>query len=372
MGHAQAVQIRDMNTANVMVVGRSEKSLQEALKTAFNQVLVKMSGNTSVGTVPAVLNAQSRIKSLVISYSYSAQKNVSGNSELILHVVFDPAGLKHVLKSAGQAIWGSDRPLTLIWLSVPEGIQTNVISSDDSSSLAVSISRAAERRGVPVIFPTMDLQDQADAALMPRQLPSNQQLTTSARRYGVQSVLAGTIVSDNGQAQGEWKLFLNDTPYEWQTSGASIKQVANNGLQQAADMMANQLATINSKSLQSVVMLQISGVENLDDYVHVVAALRRLTVVSKVTVNDMNNNTLLLQVRATSDVDSLVNALRAVNHLTTQAAPSDAGPSQTNLFYHWQSSQAQNDSSQPVQPASESASESVNQLTNNNGSGNND
>ena len=317
----------------------------------------------------------SHIKNLVISYSYSTQKDASGNSELMLHVVFDTAGLKEVLKNAGQAIWGTDRPLTLIWLSVPEGIQTNVISSDDSTLLTGSIKQTAEQRGVPIIFPTMDLQDQADAALMSRQLPSNQQLTTSARRYGVQSVLAGTIVSDSdGQVEGEWKLFLNDTPYEWQTSGTNIKQVAINGLQQAADMMANQLATINSKNLQSVVMLRISGVENLDDYVHVVAALRHLTVVSKVTVNDMNNNTLLLQVSAISDVDAVVNALRAVDHLTAETAPSGTDPNQTNLFYHWQSPQAQNDSSQTVQPSqsiSQSASQNINQLTNNNGNGKN-
>ncbi len=333
---AQAVQVRGMNTANVPVADRSDQSLQKALQTAFNQVLVKMSGNTSVSTVPAVQNASSNINNLVVSYSYSTQTNAAGNSQLMLYVVFDGSAMKHLLKNAGQSIWSSDRPLTLIWLSVSQGVQNNVISSGDSSPIITSIKQVTEQRGVPIIFPTMDLQDQANIASTPAQLPSSQQLTTSVQRYGVKSALAGSIINNGSeQFQGEWKLLLNGTPYEWQTNGMSVEQVITNGINQAADMMANQLATIDSKNLQSTVMLQISGVENLDDYVHVVAALRRLADVSKVTVNDMSNDILLLEVNAAGGSSGLVSALKMVDHLTAEAAPADVGTNQANLFYHY-------------------------------------
>jgi len=111
---AEAVQIHSMNMANVLVVDHSQQTLQQALQTALNQVLVKMSGNASVNTVPAIQNAQKRVNNLVVSYSYSTKKNRSRSSQLMLHVVFDGSAVQRLLKNAGQAIWGNDRPLTLI------------------------------------------------------------------------------------------------------------------------------------------------------------------------------------------------------------------------------------------------------------------
>lgn len=368
LGSAQAVQTHGMNTANVPVADRSAQALQKALQEACNQVLVKISGNTSVSTVPVVQNAQRKINNLVESYSYATQTDSPGDSQLMLHVVFEAGAIKRLLKNAGQAIWSSDRPLTLIWLSVPEGLQTTVLSSDDTNSLTTLIKQTAQQRGIPMILPTMDLQDQAEAALTSTQLPSNHQLTVSAQRYGVQSVLAGSIMScGNGQFQGEWQLLLHGTPYEWQTSGANVVQAVTNGINQAADMMANQLATIDSTSLQSTLTMQIDGVASLNDYVHVVAVLRHLTVVSKVTVSDMQNDTLLLKVNVVGGADGLVNALKIVQHLTAHAAPANDNAQHTNLFYHWHSAQQHPNNSVPAQAVAQNFNQTTSNGNKNNG-----
>jgi hypothetical protein len=90
-----------------------------------------------------------------------------------LFVSFDGEALENALRQAGQTVWGSERPLTLIWLAVDWGRgEREIISAEDpqrSRDEARSIDRnrllrqrvldIAERRGLPVAFPLLDTVD---------------------------------------------------------------------------------------------------------------------------------------------------------------------------------------------------------------------
>lgn len=301
----------DIYTADVLVADRSPQKLQKALPEALEQVLVKLSGNPSVTTLPAIKNILSKVNGYVESYSYDTTADNSGKEALAVHVVFDDKALKQVLQNAGQAIWGGNRPLTLVWVALPKGTETGVLANDDNDPMLAVIKKAAIVRGVPILFPAMDLEDQTNVAQTTSTLPTNDQLQQIAKKYGVDSLLAGTIVTDAaGAIEGEWRLTLNGVPYEWQTSGATISQVVINGLDRAADMMANQLAAVGGKNTQSLVTMQISNVNNLDDYVHVIAELKKLTPVADVVVSDMSNNRLLLKVKSVGGAEQVAGALK--------------------------------------------------------------
>jgi hypothetical protein len=338
---AIALSLDEICSADVPVADNSNKTLQKGLSQALNQVLVKVSGNTSVMTLPAINNALPKINNYVQSYSYSAQTDNQGKQTLSLHVVFDDKAIRHILQNAGQAIWGDNRPLTLVWLAMPQGSQTTVLASDGNDALTTVVKQTAMMRGIPIIFPAMDLEDQADVAQTTSTLPTKEQLQQIAKKYGVTSLLAGTIVSVNSnhdtgdQAEGEWRLVLNGAPYEWQTTGADVSQVVINGIDRAADMMVNQLATIGGKNLQNTITMQINDVQNLNDYVHVVAELKKLTPVADVAVSDMSNNTLLLKVKTIGSVDELVSALKTSASFTAGTAPTTTSPANADLFYRW-------------------------------------
>lgn len=340
---AQAVEVHGIDTANIVVQDHSRQSLRKALPQALEQVLVKVSGNPDVITLPTVQNALPKIDNLVESYSYTERTNASGEQELNLQVVFDNDAIKHLLRDAGQAIWGNNRPLTLVWLSVPEEMQTRILSNDSENPLVASVKHFVEQRGIPIIFPSMDLEDRMNMNLSASRLPSREQLEKVARRYGVESVLVANVVSVNhGELIGEWELFLKGTPIEWQTSGTDINQVVINGVDRAVDMMVNRLATIESKSMQSSVAMKITGVKNLNDYVHVVATLRQLAPITQVMVNDMSHNTLQLVVHTVSGKEGLIKALENVPLLTAETTSSTAADSvQEDLFYHWGKPQTQ-------------------------------
>ena len=333
-----AVEMRGINTAEVVVQDQSQASLHKALPVALNYVLVKVSGNPDVKTLPAVQNALPKINNLIASYSYLTQTSALGKPQLMLQVVFDQQAIKQLLTNAGQAIWGSNRPLTLVWLSVPTELDRVVLSSDSTHPLMNSVKQLVAERGIPVIFPTMDLEDQTNMNLISSRLPSREQLDAVAKRYGVESVLVASIEAMNAGAMvSEWELLLHGTAIEWQTSAPNMNQVVVNGIDRAVDMMVNRLATMDSKHMQSTVTMKVTGVHNLNDYVHVVAALRRLTPVTQVTVSDMGNNALELVIHAAGGKEGLVNVLKDVPHFTAETAPmADANGKQEDLLYHWE------------------------------------
>ncbi|PNT88474.1 DUF2066 domain-containing protein [Coxiella burnetii] len=344
-----AVEIRGINVATVAVSDQSPQTLQTALPQALEQVLIRMSGNTGVMTLPTVQDAVPQISHYVEKYSYATKTDESGKQQLLLQVVFDTRAVKRLLQNANQAIWSANRPLTMVWVSIPNGKQSQILASDSQNPALHALKQVAAFRGVPVIFPAMDLEDQINVAQPASTLPNNQQLQAISQRYGVDSILSGAVVSgENGQLQGEWQLFLNGTPYEWQTSGANVVQVVNNGIDRAADMMANQFATLDSKGMGSLATMQVTGVKTLDDYVHVVSTLKHLTPVAKVSVSDMNADMLLLKIKTIGNLDDLVKSLKSVSHLVAETAPTQPELNAANLFYRWKSNTPPGDSETPI------------------------
>lgn len=342
MNAALTVEIRDINTASVNVPDQSPTDFQKALPQAFGEVLVRMSGNTAIMTLPTIQNSLSKLSNYVEKYSYTTKTDDVGKSQLMLQVVFDKRALAQLLRDANQAIWGeANRPLTMVWVSVPAGMSREILVSNSQSSAIQAIKETASSRGVPIIFPAMDLEDQTDAAQSTATLLSRQQLHAILQRYGIDCILAGAVVKGgSGELQGEWQLFLNGTPYEWQTTGNDIMQVVMNGVDRAADMMASQFSLLNSKNMENFVLMQVRGVQNLEDYVHVISTLKHLRPVVKVSVSDMTNDMLLLKITIAGSLEDLVNALKCVSHLAVETAPPSARLNAANLFYRWETNPA--------------------------------
>ena len=124
---------------------------------------------------------------------------------------------------------------------------------------------------------------------------------------------------------GEWQLFLHGTPYEWQTTGNGVTQVLINGIDQTANIIASQLGLLNSKGMENFVLMQVSGVQDLEDYMHVVSTLQHLTSVVKVSVSDTTNDMLLLKIKIASGLEDLADVLKFVFHSVVEMTPLPAG-----------------------------------------------
>lgn len=304
-----ATTVTNLTTGVVAVADRSDAGLEAALPQALNQVLVKISGNESIGSVPVVSQALVHAKDWMQGFSYQ-----NTDTGLRLSVDFNKEPLYQLLRNTGQTIWGDDRPQTLFWVQVvPYGDAPTLLVSD--VRYTDQLQQAINARGLASMLPMGDLDDQSvlDQALVD---PKPKLWLDLIERYGVQALCVTTIKE---QAPGSWQasetLLYAGQSYRWQQQGDSIDALLGDAVDHVADTMANQLAVLQAKSLRANMQLQVDGVENLQALQQVIASLRRLTPVDSLQLQSINGKSATLNAEIAGGDEQLLSALRRHKHL---------------------------------------------------------
>ena len=107
--------IQDIYTTSLPVANRSTQTLNQALPKALGAVLIKLSGNPGIITLPNIQPALTQASKLVQSYSFQqAPAKTTTDQPLMLQVSFDKDAVRNLLQNNHKAIWSPNRPLTLI------------------------------------------------------------------------------------------------------------------------------------------------------------------------------------------------------------------------------------------------------------------
>lgn len=321
-----AVSVDQLNQATVSVSNRSEAVLHQALQDAFSQVLVKTSGNPHVMTLPVIQNALSNVSQWVQSYAYEDQSTQTTNSPTVqLQVIFDQAGIQRLLHDAGQAAWGHDRPLTLVYFDT---------QMDQYQPI---MRETAITRGLPIIFPSMDLSDQT---LVWQQnntsTLSQDQLMQLAKHYGVLSVLAGHVIAQPDQTwQADWTYLFNGQIFQWPVKGDTQQAVIALAMNKVMETIVNQLAVTENTASQSSITLSISGVNDLGDYAKVMHYLRACNDVLHVSVKKFSETGLLLQVDMRGTLAHFQQNLTNDSQLKSVSDTLRQDQHDADLYYYW-------------------------------------
>lgn len=98
----------------VPVADRSTAARDEALRTALDQVVVKLAGER------ALTDFFARPADLLSSYQY--RREFDGRQDVLtLHVRFDLAALRAALRNAGYSSWENNQPSVLFWVHAGQG-----------------------------------------------------------------------------------------------------------------------------------------------------------------------------------------------------------------------------------------------------------
>lgn len=326
-------------TADVVAVDYSKLALNKALTAALAQVLVRISGNPAVMTLPQVQNHVQHINNLVASYSYQSEMNDQGQSELHLQVAFIDHAVKQLLRASGQPIWSAARPVTLVWLQLqnPQG-QWGTVASDNQhvAPLALALDQDANARGLSLMYPMMDLDDQANLAGVHLSQGLNvTQLQHMSLRYHVSSMLSGVARDIGGQWQADWLYILDGAPIHWQDEAASVQELANRAIDNLSSTMVSQLAMTSPEQGDAAITLHITGVGDLSQYAMVQEYLQSLAPVNKVSLEAVNADELVLNIRFQGQLGQLKQALMTGHRLTPNRSDWLQQDNSPSLAYRW-------------------------------------
>lgn len=334
--NAVAVQVSGLYQTSVPVASQASDLRTSALQHALSQVLIKVSGNSTVVNSATIQAAIVNPENYLLSYSYQDGVLPDGNSSLLLEVSFDPKSLESLLQNAQQSIWGKNRPLVLVWLADTKmNASPELVGTNTDNPLTAQFKSDAKARGLPILFPIMDLTDMQ--AVTPEnvsgpQLNSIQQAST---RYNSDAILAVNLTQNNNQWNGTWTLLSQGEATTWQTKGLSLDAAIKAGIDAVTDGLAAKFAVAANSSASADVQLTMYNVKNLVDYAAVTNYLKGLSPVKQVEVDQVESNALILNLNVAGGETALQQALSLDHHLKPVMVVPSSTDSGTGLVYQW-------------------------------------
>jgi len=304
---AWAVEVATLYTAQVALDEEQDDPRSEAYKAALGEVLLRVSG-TQLSSDPEMIE-------LLFPSPASYVVQFRPGEDDTLWVSFDGEAVEQVLRQSGQTVWGKERPVTLIWLAVdwgqgdreiiaagdPDQNRDSGRSIDRDRLLRQRVMDMAERRGLPVLFPLLDTEDQQNVTFSDIWGGFDEQLLVASERYEVDSVLVGRIRPDSNQ-RNRWNYYFAADERVWSGEPELV-------LGLVADKLADEFAISGDATLEYV-DLNVSGIDSVEAYGEIQNLLAATNVIESFTISEVVGDRIQFRVEAVGGLDRLRRALR--------------------------------------------------------------
>jgi hypothetical protein len=292
VGSTLAENVPDLYVTEVPVAGQGAKARSAAIKKAFAKVLVKVSGDRDLSRQGGMQKVLGRADSYVRQYSYrmlkprenAADANAAkqASPDRLLRVSFDEQVVNRQLRQQGIPVWGSARPSTLIWLGIEKRGNRTLYQPENEQGLRNRLQRTARDRGLPIIFPLMDLEDSSNLQVSDLWGGFEERIRHASDRYLPDVILAGRLHRrGNNDWTADWSLYQPGEVSNWQTQASSKQAVAVEGLQRAVDRLAARFAPRYAEQGTTSLRIRVSGLNNLADFAMVKSYLQSLGLIEQ-------------------------------------------------------------------------------------------
>ena len=206
--------------------------------------------------------------------------------------------------------WGAERPLTLLWVAVDDGIGGRaVLGANETAELGAAttpqmtellaavraeIVAAADERGLPIAWPLLDAEDLSAVTFLDVWGRFEERILAASARYRADAVL------DRQRAAGGASATKSSGCSSTASSASRCRSAAiRDGLDAAADRYAAELGTIGGANSDAADRAQ--RLDGSADYGRVMSYLERQSVLESVDVESFGDGTLSLRVAARGD-----------------------------------------------------------------------
>jgi hypothetical protein len=309
---APAVEMTSLYTVQVPLESNDPDSLNFAFQAALTEVLVRVTGTT------AVVDSE-EIAQLFPDPDTYVQRFTRGPDNTLV-VSLDGATIENVLRQTGANVWGTDRPLTLIWLAVdwgqgereivaadnPERMSGDARSIDRNRLLRERVAEVASHRGIPVLFPLLDTEDLENISFSDIWGGFDDLLLQASARYEAESVLLGRIRPDSLQPN-RWTWYHAGESAGWDGEPEDMIHLL-------ADSLAAQYA-VSGRAPVDTVRLIISGINSINAFGRVQHFMENLRGIDALMIDTVAGDRIIYEVEIQGGTERLQRTLELSNML---------------------------------------------------------
>lgn len=326
-GAVNAAVVTGLYEVRMPVVGKSSAERQDSLRKAFEELLVRITGQSNIAQQPEGVALLDKTAQFIRQYRYELQNQPkygrpsiaigaapeilpSTKNEQTLWVQFDEVAVRDAITQAKLPLWGATRPSTLLWVAVQDFDQRFLVDANQLSDAADAIKLAARQRGLPVVLPTGDSQDQSRINITDIWGDFADQVLDASLRYGTEAILTGRVgVDPFGTWQSRWTLYHDGTTASWNSEQRDLNASIRDGLGGAADRLAMKYASRRTVGHIAEYFMEIQNNGRVEDYVRATAYLRSVAAINKYQLVQVAENYVLYRVLLNGDRDNLEQAI---------------------------------------------------------------
>lgn len=329
--NAFAIRVNAIYKADLPVASQSANERDQMLPDALAQVLTKVSGTTQVLDNPAIKTQLKDASSLMQEYSY--QKNTGNTAKPYrLIVQFDSEAINKILTDANIPIWGANRPLITVWIDDELANHSPELIDNSSQNAILNLLKTeADNRGLPIIFPMMDVTDMnivSSNDFVTQNVPN---LQKASERYGSDAILLARIMHSDTGITVQAKLILGKDVWGWNLSDKTMAPIMTTLVDTVTHALAERYATAVKPTIQENMTLKVINVAEEDDFSHMMNYIEHLTPVSDVQIVRVEGNEVILSISLRATRDSFLQALMIGKKLSPVADQQN----QNLMVYQW-------------------------------------
>ncbi|GGA82150.1 hypothetical protein GCM10011369_25160 [Neiella marina] len=304
-----ATEVANLYTARV----DASLKLETGLSQGFDQVLVRVSGQRNALSNALVIGQKSSVRQYLVQYGY-----IDEGGKRWLEVTFNQEAVDRLLRQANLPIWGSLRPMTIVWLATEQNFERELVSEQSPLLAEANLADVLRQRGVPMMLPLLDLDDimLVDAADVWGNFPVPA-IQASARYSADQMVMAKLYQLSGEQYQLQWSVYQladmqpNAIAKAWHQSQlqGELNTLLPEWLEQMADVFGQQYATQAGLSATDSVQVKIHNLTDLSRVLRAEQSLSSMAMVSQVDLQDFSANYAIFRVNLLGAAQDFYRAL---------------------------------------------------------------
>jgi hypothetical protein len=325
----QAVEVEGLYQGTVTVESRNdERERLSAFSNVFRQVLIKVTGNSEVLTLPQIRRALNNADDYVDTWSYrsisesdsaltaavDATRVVATAQRVELTVSFFEPEVLSLLETANIPLWPGNRPYTLVWLVVQEELGARQIvgaSTNAFPDVMALLDLEANNRALPILLPILDFEDMRAVSANDVWDMDAEKLLQASRRYQSESVLVIRLFRTvTGDVFGKSNHLFRAQIFEVEMFEQSAESFIQESVALATDEISAYYAVLLSGTDSSIeVNLTVEGIKSAEDYAALLDYVANLTDVNDYQVAAVENQTIMLRLSTGGQIRQLVETI---------------------------------------------------------------
>jgi len=312
----KAVEVADLYLVKWPVSDQNNTARWRAALAGFKEVLVRKSGSQQILRDDGVQQAYRKVTSYLQRFEYIHQDDSNEEFPYIISLYFEPRLIDALIREAKLPLWGSNRPLTILWLAVESEDGRQIVGANSDSPALQVVENNATRRGLPLITPLMDLEDELIVTTSDVWGRFSSTISQASQRYFSDSQLIGKIQAMGESWRGQFTYINQGKELAFELSSSSQEILLADMTDKLAELLCSKYCVVEQVGETNEVMLRLSGVNNFVEYKAAEVYLESLSAIRKLYLVGIDEHTLKIRVSLLGDLESLIKGISLGNQMT--------------------------------------------------------